>query len=130
MSTLNNFNGEFLTDSSRIYYLKKNKRNKYKSIKAEDCKNLTFAVEVGKASTGIPFYMGRIQDKTTGFWRFGYLNPTFDQFFYVNDKNEIVGTQSGYEILMCKSYKRSNETTPLPEPTFSSFPFANVGCSK
>lgn len=130
ISTLNNFKGEFLTNSSRIYYLKKNKRNKYKSIKAEECKNLTFAIDVGSGPTGLPIYIGRIQDKTTGFWRFGYYSTTYDTFSYVNDKNEIVAMQSGYELLMCKSYKHCKEPTPVPEPTFKTFPLANVGCSK
>ncbi|KAG5683061.1 hypothetical protein PVAND_012367 [Polypedilum vanderplanki] len=103
--------GIFVNDSSKIWYLYKNRHHQYKWVSTNNGKIVPFAVEFGLKSSGFFSYIGRIKRNNTVL--VGYVIPDMGVIFYVDENNNSeVSTE--YEVLTCKS-SRYEETIPPPK---------------
>jgi hypothetical protein len=119
----------FVNDSSRIWYLYRNKHHSYEWVDSKDGEIVPFAVEVGQERLGFLLYIARIVRKDEPVL-LGIVVPFMGVLYYPDEFGNSKSTRTGYQVLTCRSCRK--EAKILPPKFFDTNLTPNVdrGCSE
>jgi hypothetical protein len=119
--------GVLTTDSTKMWYLKKDRKHRYGWVDSHDGESVPFAIDIGTELLGDAVYIARVVKGDRVF--VGYVPASAGYAFYVDDNGFVTTTATGYEVLTCKSRKCNETDIPLPKPTIFGTTY-DTGCSK
>lgn len=97
-----------LNDSSRIWYLYKNRHHDYDWVDSKNAEVPPFALEFGKDKIGSSLLIGRAK-LANGFIAVGTVVPFAGFMFYADETGKSKRVFSNYQVLTCKSWIKSKK---------------------
>ncbi|KAG5667237.1 hypothetical protein PVAND_015227 [Polypedilum vanderplanki] len=117
----------FSNDSKKIWYLYNNWHHDYDWVDSKKGEVPAFAIKVGEDRSGYPILIGRIV-RPNGLVLVGVVVPWAGYMYYADENGISVSTNSGYQVLTCKSSVKNETKYLTPSYDFPSNKDDETGC--